>query len=389
MSTLLLPFLPVAILLLCLAGANQALPISNQANAALLSRRQFFATTATPSSNNSRSPTVFVAVGSVIVIGLIISLLAVIFSWRRKNRFGPSQIVNSSHDNSGRPIRGLTAGNLYGPLSSKGKPVLTIAELDKLYPVITFADFVEGNSKLSIITSRTESTHSAKTATGNDKEKNACDSATVVVEPTTSTMSTVSEHSHMFQPSSDNYVCAICQQNIGEEEPPSRPMSFIGIDISAPVDPIDSEDIINNSPNNSSHNEGGLVEDLEKNATTTTTEPVASTAHPVALPASPVVTKVNPDKILIRQLPCNHIFHDACIVPWLTLRKACCPLCQFNLRKGIDLSSHPEGEHSTSTSRTLAATDRQADSTDQVVRPEPARVRSVRIAPQSIKKMVV
>lgn len=32
----------------------------------------------------------------------------------------------------------------------------------------------------------------------------------------------------------------------------------------------------------------------------------------------------------IRALECHHVFHDACITPWLTTRKACCPLCKRN-----------------------------------------------------------
>lgn len=30
----------------------------------------------------------------------------------------------------------------------------------------------------------------------------------------------------------------------------------------------------------------------------------------------------------IRALSCSHVFHDVCITPWLTTRRACCPLCK-------------------------------------------------------------
>lgn len=33
-------------------------------------------------------------------------------------------------------------------------------------------------------------------------------------------------------------------------------------------------------------------------------------------------------EVLVRHLSCGHVFHDQCIVPWLTENKAVCPLCQ-------------------------------------------------------------
>lgn len=31
-----------------------------------------------------------------------------------------------------------------------------------------------------------------------------------------------------------------------------------------------------------------------------------------------------------RQLPCHHMFHDSCIIPWLDTRNTC-PVCRFEL----------------------------------------------------------
>ena len=37
------------------------------------------------------------------------------------------------------------------------------------------------------------------------------------------------------------------------------------------------------------------------------------------------------DKETIRKLPCEHKFHDACLIPWLTERHSTCPLCKFDV----------------------------------------------------------
>lgn len=43
----------------------------------------------------------------------------------------------------------------------------------------------------------------------------------------------------------------------------------------------------------------------------------------------------------IRKLPCKHIFHDTCIMPWLD-KNITCPNCRFNLMEYF--TENPEDE---------------------------------------------
>jgi len=43
---------------------------------------------------------------------------------------------------------------------------------------------------------------------------------------------------------------------------------------------------------------------------------------------------------ILRQLPCNHIFHTQCIRPWLTLRQPLCPLCKLEITPSTQQNHH-------------------------------------------------
>lgn len=50
----------------------------------------------------------------------------------------------------------------------------------------------------------------------------------------------------------------------------------------------------------------------------------------------------------VRGLTCGHAFHGVCVDPWLTGRRACCPLCKADY---YTPKPRPEGESATTTSR--------------------------------------
>ncbi|KAJ1986390.1 hypothetical protein GGI25_006283 [Coemansia spiralis] len=49
--------------------------------------------------------------------------------------------------------------------------------------------------------------------------------------------------------------------------------------------------------------------------------------------------------IEVRQLPCQHFFHIACIDPWLVERSGTCPLCNFDIGSVLDSEASDSEQH--------------------------------------------
>lgn len=60
----------------------------------------------------------------------------------------------------------------------------------------------------------------------------------------------------------------------------------------------------------------------------------------------------------VRVLPCDHKFHDDCVVPWLTQRHSSCPLCKFDILDHINSQNVGKGEEETPEERAPPRTTR-------------------------------
>ena len=56
-------------------------------------------------------------------------------------------------------------------------------------------------------------------------------------------------------------------------------------------------------------------------------------------PSCPVCSEDFQLEVQITQMPCSHIFHASCVLPWLDVKRTC-PICRFELTEGT-LSPSP------------------------------------------------
>lgn len=68
------------------------------------------------------------------------------------------------------------------------------------------------------------------------------------------------------------------------------------------------------------------------------------------------------DKEKVRVLPCQHKFHDDCVLPWLTQRHSSCPLCKFDVLEHVKTTGTENQTQSRSTTATTSTTQNQPTS---------------------------
>lgn len=179
-----------------------------------------------------------------------------------------------------------TSDELRGGISDYyWKAVLSKPELDKMFPAEPYSKFLtEYNAENRL--------HN-KSLAASDKPLGAHDAPdeTPVEALAEVDLSTIQLEEEEEEP---KFLCAICQQFIGQE------------------DAVDVESLVAQDDNMCDLTDTTSPPHYEMEEITET--------HRI---------EVGPE-VLIRHLSCNHIFHDECIIPWLTTQKAICPLCQHS-----------------------------------------------------------
>lgn len=260
-----------------------------------------------PNDGSMNISPVFVVIGALIVTVVFLSIGGFLFGWRRRMR------------NAGYPESNIPLGSARRSTRRPRKPknVLTKEKLDEMFPAIPYSEFLEqyyASDKLRDC----DSVYSLKPQEdGSSVEDGDMGSLQIRREP--------------------KIICAICQQFIGHEDQN---------DLAESAEP--QPQVSETAPSNSTPSHDTPSQDTPSQDTSTQE---ASTAtddedEELASPVIPVQIIESGAHVPVRLLSCDHVFHDQCIMPWLTTQKASCPLCQQQFGK-VEEPKPEESETST------------------------------------------
>lgn len=259
---------------------------------------------------------IFIVIGALVIVGVLFAVGGMCIKWRRY----PTLVLDASDPEARTGIR-LVAPRIRP--SSKKARVISKDELDEMFPAVPYNKFLDEYR-----------TAGSKPVFGkgddNDNDKvNDNDNGTkgdLGVQPLDDDDDD-SEH---------RFVCAICQTYIGHPEDDS--------DVEEYVHQVSTSSTTKRTTTTPETAPGVVGQDDEEKKPTTlhienATTPVTTSNEGQATADLAVVED---EHVLVRHLSCHHVFHDRCIVPWLTSKKANCPLCQHSFLKAEEPQQQPQ-----------------------------------------------
>ena len=123
------------------------------------------------------------------------------------------------------------------------------------------------------------------------------------------------------------------QDGAGDE--PKTSTAKESIDVKAPEVPADKQDIVTFDAQTAPHRHSNDLSkvDPETPAAEDEEDPIDAAGLPAELANVPgdqcaICIETLEDDDEVRGLTCGHAYHAGCLDPWLTSRRACCPLCK-------------------------------------------------------------
>lgn len=282
--------------------------------------------TSSPSDSSGPGQYVYYIVFGT-AFGIILFILVPIFFVLDSKTNRPDRVIPVNDDSDFTSPSSTRLSDLSGRRDSSShyisgdNNVLSKAELDEMFPAQPFSTFLidykrnaeqHKHRRQRLLVSEKQSIRSS--------EKQVQFARNIVENDPEISIKTIRKDP---QEENGKFLCVICQQLIGQEEQDlgvrtrcSDAHADLRSQLPPPYTPFDFWRGYwgNHSPtsDNPSQRRSSL-----RYTSHCETEELSSIRE----------TETDPE-ILVRQLSCGHVFHDECIVPWLTERKAICPLCQ-------------------------------------------------------------